>query len=167
MRVVPAGAAGLLATGQVVEQVVEGELPDPFRDGPAVEEELRVDAAVRGLDHGGRLGQRGPQPGQVTGVHPVRLVEHDEVGDGHVPLDLGVVLARRLVLRRVDDLDQAPINDARVLAGEQHLEELLRFGQTARLDDDDVEAGGGTGELVEVAVEFAAVHGAAQTAASE
>ncbi len=158
--------AGVLAVR--VEVVEEGQLPDPLLRGPAVEEELRVDAPVGGRDHGGAPGEAGDGPVDAPAVRDaVGLVQDDEVGEGQVPVDLGVPGAGGVELGGVHDLDQAAVDDARVLAGEHHPHELLRLGQTAGLDDDDVDAGGGAGEAVEVAVQFADVDGAAQAAVAE
>src|SRR5690348_5529612 len=70
-------------------------------------------------------------------------------------------------LHRVDDLDEPAVDDARLLAGEHHPHELLGFGESAGLDDDDIDAGGGLRQTVEVAVEFACVDGAAKAPVAE
>ncbi len=54
-----------------------------------------------------------------------------------------------------------------MLDGQHHADQLLRFGEAARLDDDDVDAGGRPGQTLEVGVEFAGVHGAAEASVAE
>ena len=45
----------------------------------------------------------------------------------------------------VDDLDEPAVHDPRIVAGEHHPHELLRLGEPAGLDDDDVDPGDGLG----------------------
>lgn len=146
-------------------QVVEGELPDALLRGPAVEEELGVDPPVRGGHDGGGAVGEGPDEGDHTvGIRrAVRLVDDDQIGDGEVPVDLGMLLAGGVELRGVDDLHEPAVDDARVLAGQEHLDQLLGLGQPTRLDDDDVDSGRGLSEPVQEDVELACVHGTAQT----
>jgi hypothetical protein len=82
-------------------------------------------------------------------------------------VEFRVFLAGGVELHRVHDLDESAVDDARLLAGEHHPDEFLRFGETAGLDDDDVDAGGGLGETAEVEVEFTGVDGAAQAPVAE
>jgi len=149
-------------------KVVEGQLPDALLAGPAVEEELGVDPAVRGGHHG-RAVDEVPDRLQhgFRVVHPVGLVHDHEVGERQVPVDAGVRGPGLVELGGVHDLDEAAVDDVRQLAGEHHADEFLRFGQAARLDDDDVDAGGGAGEPLEVLVEFTGVDGAAQASVAE
>ncbi|MGY3679192.1 hypothetical protein ACVWXU_002815 [Streptomyces sp. TE33382] len=107
------------------------------------------------------------QPGVLRLVHPVGLVQHHEIGDGEMAVDLGMALPGPPELGGVHDLDQSPVPDVRVVAGQQHPYELLGFGETARFDDDHIEAGGGPGQRLQEGVEFARVDGAAQTAVAE
>ncbi len=152
----------------VVVQVVEGQLPHAFLAGPAVVEELGVDTAVGGRDDGGTVGERvheGEHPLGVGG--PVGLVDHDQVGEGQVPVDLGVPGTGVVELGGVDDLDEPAVDDPRLLGGEQHAHQFLRFGESAGLDDDDVDAGLGAGQPFQVPVEFARVDGTAQASVAQ
>ncbi len=157
-----------MAVAVVVVQVVEGELPEALLAGPAVEEELRVDPPVGGGYDGGAVGERTDDPQDpLDVVRAVQLVDDDQVGEGQVPVDLGVLRPGAVELGGVDDLDQAAVDDARVLAGEHHAHEFLGLGQPAGLDDDHVDPGAGRGEPVQVEVEFARVDGTAQAAVAE
>lgn len=158
----------VIAVAGVLVQVVEGQLPDALLAGPAVEEELRVDTAVGGRDDGGPVGELTDQPEDTPAVRrPVELVDHDEVGEGEMPVDLGVLGARAVELGCVDDLDEPAVHDAGMLAGEQHAHEFLGLGEPAGLDDDDVDAGGRPGEPLQIDVQLARVDRAAQTAVAE
>lgn len=79
-----------------------------------------------------------------------------------MPVDLGMLLARTVELGRVDHLDEPAVDDPRMLTGQHHPHELLRLGETARLDDDDVDTGRGPGQPPEILVELTGVDGAAQ-----
>ncbi len=122
-------------------EVVEGQLPDALLARAAVEEELGVDPAVRGGHHG-RPVDEGPDRLQhgLRIVHPVDLVHDHEVGEREMPVDTRVHGSGLLELGGIHDLDEPAVDDVRQLAGEHHADELLRFGQAARLDDDDVDA---------------------------
>lgn len=154
-------------------QVLEGELARLLLAvGPQrrIEEQFRVDASVRGGDDGSRAAGRLdglPEVRALLLTGPVRLVQYDEVGDGQVPVDLGMAIPGRPELGRVHDLDQSPVHDVRVVAGQEHPYEFLGFREPARLDDDHVEAGGGAGQGLQVGVQFARVDRAAQTAAAQ
>lgn len=158
----------LLLGGVVPMEVVEGQLPDALLARPAVEEELGVDPAVRGGHHSGAVDE---VPNRLQHrfrvVHPVDLVDDHEVGERQMPVDAGVRGPGLVELGGVHDLDEAAVDDVRQLTGEDHADELLRFGQAARLDDDDVDAGGGAGEPLEVVVELTGVDGTAETAVAE
>ncbi|EPH43187.1 putative protein CobW [Streptomyces aurantiacus JA 4570] len=161
-------AAVLLAP--VVVQIVEGQLPHALLHGLAVEEELHVDAPVRGGDDGRAVGAAvdlGEDPLPLGVAHAVGLVDDDQVGDAQMPVDLGVPLPGGVELGGVDDLHEAAVHDVGVLAGEHHPHELLRLREPARLDDDDVDAGGGAGEPLQVLVELTGVHGTAEAAVAE
>ena len=66
-------------------------------------------------DDGGAVDQ-GPDDCQyalgVSGGRPVELVDHDEVGEGEMPVDLGMPGAGVVELGGVDDLDEAAVDDA-------------------------------------------------------
>lgn len=84
-----------------------------------------------------------------------------------MPVDLGMPGAGVVELGGVDDLDEAAVDDAGLFAGEHHTDEFLRFGESAGLHDDHIDAGVGMGEPGEVLVELADVDGAAQAAVPE
>ncbi len=154
----------------VVVQVVEGELPDALPHRLAVQEELHVHAPVRGGDDGGPVGMAAHLVEDAVALprrYPVGLVDHDEVGDLQMPVDLGVPLSGGVELGGVHDLHETAVHDVRVLAGEHHAHEFLRLREPARLDDDDVDAGRGPGEPFQIHIEFTGVHGAAQTPVAE
>lgn len=153
----------------LLAQVLERELADALAAGPALEEQLRVDPTERRADQRPAAEPADPIPQPLPGrvVDPVRLVEHDEIGDAQVPRDLGVPFQGGVELGRVDDLDEPAVHAALVLTGEHHPDEFLRLGEPARLDDDDIEAGVGAGEPVQEDVELARVDGTAQTAVPE
>lgn len=97
----------------VVVEVLEGELAYRLTPGPGdrVEEHLVVDPAVhRGDDRRGtaELAERRKHPVEIRLPHPVRLVQHDQIGDREMPVDLRVPRARRVELGGIDDLDQPP-----------------------------------------------------------
>lgn len=154
-------------------QVLKGELTGLLLAlGPQrrVEEQLGVDAPVRGRDDRGRAsGLRDdlPDAGALLVPGPVRLVEHDEIGHREMAADLRMALPGRLELGGVDHLDQSPVHDARVVAGEDHPDEFLRLGEAARLDDDHVEPRGGPGQRFQIRVQLARVDRAAQAAAAQ
>lgn len=156
----------------VVVEVLEGELAYLLALGPGsrVEEHLVVDPAEhRGDDRRSttELTKRPEYPVETRLPDPVRLVQHDQIGDREMPVDLRVPRARRVELGCVDDLDQSPVHNPRIVAGQQHPDEFLRLGEPARLDDDDVDTGGGPGEQLQIVVQLARVDGAAQTAVAE
>lgn len=172
---VPALARLLLAP--VPEQILEGELPGlllAVRPKCRVEEQLRVDASVRGADDGcpgaaggGCRGDDVLDAGLFLVPGPVGLVQDDEVCDGEVAVDLRMAFPGGVELGGVDDLDQSPVHDVRILAGEDHAYEFLRLGQSAGLDHDHVETGGGPGQRFQEGVEFARVDRAAQAAVAQ
>ncbi len=84
-----------------------------------------------------------------------------------MPLDLRVPGPGGLELGGVDDLHQPAVDGALVGAGEDHPHQCLRLGQTAGLDDDDVDARRGAGEPGQHLVQVAGVDGAAQTAVAQ
>ncbi len=154
----------------VVVQVVEGELPHALPHGLAVEEEAHVDASVRGGDDRRAVGEAvhlGEDPLPLGVAHPVGLVDDDEVGDAQVPVHLGMPLPGGVELGGVDDLHETAVHDVRILAGEHHAQEFLRFGEPTRLDDDDVDIRGGACQPLQVLVQFARVHGTAQASVAE
>ncbi len=69
-----------------------------------------------------------------------------------MPVDLGVLLAGARELGGVDDLDEPSVDDPRMLAGEHHAYEFLGLGESAGLDDDDVDACGGPSQPVQVLI---------------
>ena len=154
---------------QVVSvQVVEGQLPDALLARTAVEEELGFDPAVGGRDDGGAVDEGPDQPEDAFAVRcPVELVDHDEVGQREMPVDLGVSGPGVVELGGVDDLDEPAVHHPRMLAGQQHPHEFLRLGEAAGLDDDDVDAEGGFREPLQIRVQFARVDGTAQAAVAE
>lgn len=167
-RVLPRAVLALVGP-----QVLERELADLLVLGGArgrVEEQAGVDPSVRRGDHR-RSGAERPDHAEDTfvfgGCHAVGLVQDDEVGDGEVPVGLGVPVAGGVELGRVHDLDEPSVHRARIVAGEDHPDEFLRLGEAARLDDDEVDPRGGAAEPLQIAVEFARVDGAAQTAVAE
>lgn len=153
-------------------QVLEGELSRLLLAvGPQrrIEEQFGVDASICGGDDGRRAagGRDGLPDAQPVGVPgPVRLVQHDEVGDGEMAVDLRVTFPGGGELRRVDHLDRSPVHEVRVVAGRQHPYGLLGFGESARLDDDHIETGGGPGQGLRVGVQLTHVDRAAQAAAA-
>ena len=145
-------------------EVVEGELTDALLGGPAVEEELGVDASVGGGHDGRPVAERPDErqdPLPVRG--PVDLVDDDEVGEGQMPVDLGMPPPGLRELGRVHDFDEPAVHHPGVLTGEHHPHELLRLGQPARLDDDDVDPGSGLGEPIQIDIQLTDVDGTAQT----
>lgn len=57
-----------------------------------------------------------------------------------MPVDLGMPGPGLVELGGVDDLDEPAVDDAGMLAGEHHPHEFPGLGETAGLDDDDVDA---------------------------
>jgi hypothetical protein len=158
----------LVVVEVVPVQVVEGELAEALLGGPAVEQELGVHAPVGGGHHGGAVGERADErqdPLPVLG--PVELVDDHQVGEGEVPVDLGMPLPGLQELGRVHDFDEPAVHHPAVLAGEHHPHELLRLGEPAGLDDDDVDPGCGSGQPFQVLVQFGDVDGTAQTSVAE
>lgn len=54
-----------------------------------------------------------------------------------------------------------------MLAGEHHAYEFLGLGEPARLDDDDVDPGGGLSEPVQILIKFTDIDRTAQTPVAE
>ncbi len=157
----------------LTEQILEGQLTDRLVVRVArlaVEEQLRVDPPVRG-GHDRRpraqLGEGLQQRALLRLPDPVGLVQDHQIGDGHMPVDLRVPGPGGPELRRVDDLDQSAVHDPVVLAGQDHADEFLRLGQTARLDHDHIDTGRRPGQPFQILVQLAGVDGAAQTAVAQ